>query len=255
MLLFVILRYFFSSIVSVRLETESTRPLAPCDFCRHIPAVSLHGLTQTFYKGAIVKRSGKHLEWTSVHVWKQWGKIPPLTHHSRVLLSRSAAQGPLPQTCFDCVDPDVQTASAGRRGPSGGLHGKNTRITKHMLDFWQTSLCVFIFQMIKSQLFASAPSHMNPRWQHCTSGCFYCKLSNSCLIVTYIMIIIPNLHLLKKIGTSYREWLHVLKYFVCFFFSLNYYIIVNLLNASIDNKYHWRLKVIIINYLLLVMVT
>lgn len=49
----------------------------------------------------------------------------------RISPSRLAAQGLWPRRCFDCGDPDVQTASAGRRGPSAGLHSRYMNYQTH----------------------------------------------------------------------------------------------------------------------------
>lgn len=63
----------------------------------------------------------KCLEWTRGSPWR-W-----------------AAPGLWPQMCSDCEDPDVRTASAGRRGPSAGLHRRNTRFTETFVQIFSSS--------------------------------------------------------------------------------------------------------------------
>ena len=61
------------------------------------------------------------------------------------LLWRSAAPGLWLQMCFDFEDPDVQTVSGGRRGPSAELHTNTITVREELsrapcVDHWSLTL-------------------------------------------------------------------------------------------------------------------
>lgn len=96
--------------------------------CNHDSAVILKGFITS---SRSIKIWSEHINHIKIFHYRGATKMQPFIYGRRISPSRLAAQGLWPQKCFDCGDPDVQTASAGRRGPSAGLHSRNTNYQTH----------------------------------------------------------------------------------------------------------------------------